>query len=322
MATLKGSEVLDQPYLHYLQEVQFRPVFIMGHHRSGTTVLYQLLSMSKCFAYVNVYHLMRYGELLANHFSGTTDEAKARLQADLRNLGIPDSRFDGVAISPDFPEEYGFHFGNRYNMRLRAEDMQAFVELCKKVQLISGSDAPLLLKNPWDYEQFLYLMSTFPESKFIFIHRYPIAIVNSQINAIRSIFQDKNMYHTQISKWYADLMERPLRRYVARKLSEPNLGLGVRIVSRHVRRAAQYFLDHVNCLSQDSYMNIRYEDLCADPNATIRHILAFLNIPAPPMDYEAFIRPSQQHLQGEVKRQEQTLNRRLQPYLSYCGYLP
>ncbi|NJN24394.1 MAG: sulfotransferase [Acaryochloridaceae cyanobacterium RL_2_7] len=50
------TTVTDKIYSDLLPHVKVEPIFIMGDHRSGTTLLYQLLAMSEAVHYVMAYH--------------------------------------------------------------------------------------------------------------------------------------------------------------------------------------------------------------------------------------------------------------------------
>ncbi|MFH2007521.1 MAG: sulfotransferase [bacterium] len=97
----------DGPFLHRIAKVRLRPVFILGLHRSGTTILYKLLSEAVPSNVVTVYHLACYDELLHNRERKREVEARAALTRRLggggENRGI-----DHVKISADAAEEYAF----------------------------------------------------------------------------------------------------------------------------------------------------------------------------------------------------------------------
>jgi hypothetical protein len=311
----------DAPHLGRLAGVPFRPVFIMGNARSGTTILYRLLAMTERVNCVTAYHLIDYEELLANHLNQTTTRAKQELEQRFQALGIAGARFDGVEISPDFPEEYGFLLGQR--QKLTPGTLPRFIELCRKVQFVSGADRPLLLKNPWDSRSFLYIKKVFPESRFIFIHRNPVEVVRSLLDGMRSLLATRNAYHALLSDFYDRLMEQPLRRWLARVLFSSRFGLGTRVVGWQVRRTARYFLDHVGSLPATDHVSVRYEDLCRDPRAVIERVLAFLGLPDnPELRYQDFIRVRERPRPAEGDAGRAAILRRfkLKPYLAYCGY--
>lgn len=311
----------DRAHLGRLDDVRFRPVFIMGSARSGTSILYRLLTMTGRLNYVSAYHLIQYDEVLANHLSGGTEAAKKRLEERFRALGIDGARFDGVQVSPDFPEEYGFHLGPR--QQINARTLPAFLELCRKVQLVSPPGRPLLLKNPWDSRRFMYIKSVLPDSRFIFIHRNPAEVVRSMLAGMRSLLRERNAYHALLADAYDRLMDRPLRRSLARMLFTRRFGLGTKVVDWQVTRTACYFVDHVRSLPEADYLSVRYEDLCRNPDATIERILTFLGLPHnADVRYQDFIRVRPRRAGADGGGDASAILRRLElkPYLTYCGY--
>jgi Sulfotransferase family len=313
----------DRAHLGRLDGVRFRPVFIMGNARSGTSILYRLLAMTGRFNYVTAYHLINHDELIANHLDGGTEAARQRLADRFRELGVAGTRFDGVEISPDFPEEYGFRLGRRQQVSPRT--LPRFLELCRKVQLVSASDRQLLLKNPWDSRRFLYLKAVLPESRFIFIHRNPADVVASMLEGMRSLLRARNAYHALLAGFYDRLMESPVRRSLARALFSSRFGLGTRVVGWEVTRTARYFVDHVRDLADGDYLSVRYEDLCRHPEAVIHRILAFLGLPDnSELRYQDFIRVRERPRAAGGDGDPSAILRRLdlQRYLAYCGYEP
>ena len=57
----------DQDYIQDLEQVDFQPVFILGMHRSGTSILYKMLTATDTYNPVTAYHLINYNELLSNY---------------------------------------------------------------------------------------------------------------------------------------------------------------------------------------------------------------------------------------------------------------
>jgi hypothetical protein len=313
----------DAPYLGLLENTGFRPVFIMGSARSGTTILYRLLAMTGRFNCVTAYHLVNYDELLANHRQGRTDAAKQALAERFRSLGIAGARFDGVEVSPDFPEEYGFALTESSRLQLTPRTLPRFLELCRKVQFVSDPARPLLLKNPWDSRSFVYIKRVLPRSRFIFIHRHPADVVPSLLEGMRSLLRDRNPYHALLARHYDRLMERPLRLRLTRLLFSSRFGMGARVVSWQVARTARYFVDNVGALAASDHLSVRYEDLCRDPDAVVNRILAFLGEPENhEVKYQELIRVRERRPRERGDADPKAILRRhhLGPYLAYCGY--
>lgn len=318
-----NAEPSDAPYLEKLKDVQFRPLFVMGDHRSGTTILYKALGASGCFNIVTAYHVIKYDELLYNHFHGETEEAKARLMAEFKAKGQTDRAIDRMQLSPEMPEEYGFIFRHTgFRQRLNRRTMPAFMELCRKIQLTSETDKPLLLKNPWDYYlNFMNVKRVFPEAKFIFMHRNPLYTMSSQLKALRMSFSARNEYVALIGDWYEDILRNPVKRRLTQLLFSERFNLGLRVGIRHLRLGTRYFLDNVSQLPPDDYVSIRYEDLCRDPNATIRGILDWLDLKEPsPYDYATLIQPRESPLLKEIDSHRDLIARRLRAYFEWFDY--
>jgi sulfotransferase family protein len=318
-----GGDVPDTPYLGLVRDAAFRPVFIMGSARSGTTILYRLLSMTERFNCVTAYHLVKYDELLANHETGRTAAAKEEVSALFARLGITGARFDGVEVSPDFPEEYGFGLTDGSRLQLAPHTLPRFLELCGKVQHVSDPRRPLLLKNPWDSCSFLYIKRVLPQSRFIFIHRNPADVVPSMLDGMRRLLRERNPYHALVARFYDRLMEQPLRLRLARAVFSPRFGLGSRVVRWQVSRTARYFVDHVGALPLEDHVSVRYEDLCRDPETVVNRILKFLGqAENPAVRYREMIRVRARPRgeRGDVERESILKQGGLQPYLAFCGY--
>jgi hypothetical protein len=317
-----AAEARDDAYLHLLDGVDFQPVFILGDHRSGTTLLYRLLSETGSFNFVTAFHLIRADQLLFHHMSGSTPWAKEELDRQFQALGITNRIIDGVQVTSALPEEYGFNLvGEKYRPQLKPSNLPGFLRLCRKIQFTSEPERPLLLKNPWDYLNFAYVKSALPTARFVFIHRNPIHIMNSQLNATRSLLAEKNPYAALLADWYTELFQRPLRLQIARLLFSPRLGIGARMVTRHIKRATTYYLKHVDTLPTTDYVSIRYEDLCVDPRGQIGRILAFLGLEEQiPLSYESYIEPRATRLLPEVARRENHIQQKMKPYFAEFGY--
>src|SRR5277367_4991891 len=132
----------DDSFLHLLKDVAFRPVFIIGDHRSGTTLLYRILAETGSFAVFTAYHVVNYNEILANHCAGREQEATEALSARFTALGLSNRIIDSVPVGPDAPEEYGFVLDDSRRPRVQPSNRDRMVEICRKLRVTSG-DKPL-----------------------------------------------------------------------------------------------------------------------------------------------------------------------------------
>jgi hypothetical protein len=327
-ATLKGvngngAEQPDAQYLPRLAGVTFAPIFIMGLHRSGTTLLHRLLAETGCFNYFSAYDVVNVQRLLSDHFTGAREAGKQALRDEFKRLGLTTRIIDETPAAPESPLEYGFALMRQTNGRPRITEatLDLFKQTARKIQLTGDPTRPLLLKNPWDEIYFLEIKRWFPEAKFIFIHRHPAATLNSQMRAMRSLFEKKNEFAAMITPWYRQMWTNPLRRIVGQKLGEPPFRLWEKLMAWQSVRMIRYYLAHFKELPPADCISLRYEDLCQEPDAIMMRITDFLGATPPPqITYRDKIAPRESKLPADIIARFQSLRKKLDPYLKEQGY--
>lgn len=169
------------------------PLFILGHWRSGTTLLHNLFAIDERFAYANLYQTANPHTLL------TTQGFMAKLAAPKRSNRIVDE----IAIGFDAPFEDEFAIAaacfksqyvglvfprraERYDRYLTMNDappadlaewQRAFLTFARKLTL--HTRRPLVFKSPGHTARVAALLSIFPEARFIHIHRNPYDVMRS-----------------------------------------------------------------------------------------------------------------------------------------------
>lgn len=315
----------DDEFLDRLRDVHYRPVFIMGAHRSGTTLLYKLLGMTGAFQVMTAYHVLRYRELISNHERGRTREAQRELEELFESLGLRTRLIDGMELNAKMPEEYGIVLMRELRQRvLDARSYPKFDEICRKLQYISESpDKPLLQKNPWDFDQFLTVRKLFPSAPFIILHRHPLLTLNSQLRALRDLWQADNPYVELLAGDLAKRLKRPWVRPILRWVSNPHarIRVGERVLISRTRQTLKYFLKHIESLPPESYVSLRYEDLCRDPNGEMARVMSFLNLaPRIEHDFSQTVSPRRTHLLPGLERNTRTICEKFREYIDYHGY--
>ena len=318
--SIKQSPTTDDEYLLLLEKVNFTPIFILGFHRSGTTLLYQTLTATQCFNFVSAYHVIKYQELLTNYVHKQESKAKQELAELFQSQGISDRVIDKIPVTPDLPEEYGFILRNAgYEFKLNRDNLDYFKRLCKKIQLISPLPNPLLLKNPWDFSNFLYIKKAFPQAKIIFIHRNPVHVINSKLKAGKALFENPSAYSTLISKQYVRNLQKNSQNHQQDKpwYEEKRFR---NIVDKSLEEST-YFLQNIEQLSTTDYLSIRYEDICQNPAENIQEILSFLNLESKVnLDYSSLISPRPLQLLPQVEKASPVIKYKLKDYFGYHQY--
>jgi hypothetical protein len=138
---------MDASYLGQLQDPPSELVFIIGCHRSGTSLLYHLLAYTGQLDYLSAYDIIKYDELLHNRITGREAQVKADPQRVLQKEA---SRgLDDLPVGADLPEEYRFVMpqeppGMFLNIKKRLDRLSfapcltprsqdAFMETCRKI---------------------------------------------------------------------------------------------------------------------------------------------------------------------------------------------
>jgi hypothetical protein len=174
------------------------PLFVLGHWRSGTTHLYNLLSRDPRFAWPDpIATGLPWNFLILG-----------RALRPLLQRALPESRLiDNVAVEPDspqedeialasmqslsyyhalyFPEDFGqlfepgaFPDAAHPSSRLLARRTRRFRHYCRKL-LLQAPGRRLLIKNPIHTGQVAWLRSVFPHARFVHIHRNPYVVFES-----------------------------------------------------------------------------------------------------------------------------------------------
>jgi hypothetical protein len=314
----------DHPYLKKLENIHFQPVFIQGLHRSGTSILYKMLSETKCFNPVTAYHLIKYDQLLNDFVNHRVDDVKQQLTISFRKKGVKDRGIDRLKINADFAEEYGFLLGNKTGkVYLAANTIPVFTELCQKIQYTAQNTKPILLKNPYDFANSTYIKTIFPTAKFIFIHRHPYKSLSSLIKAVRLLMDEENPYASHLFKLYNTLFENPLLLYGIRSLVSYFPPLGLMILTYYAAGLTRKYLKTIPNLSREDYISLTYEDLCTNPQKHMDRIITKLDIhPEIPLDFSQYIRPRKTTLDPSVIQLRGFIYKRMKPYFHHLGYHP
>lgn len=312
----------DLPYQKALKGLTYTPVFLMGFHRSGTTLLYQLLDATSAFSSLTAYHILCYDELLANFNECVQEEAKRRLNQLFRDTQVTDRKLDSQEVHAGFVEEYCFPLENRTGQRqINERSLGFFDEMCRKLRYVSDTPKPLLLKNPWDFPNFLYMKEALPDARFVFIHRHPFWVINSQLHAIRSLLREKNAYAAMLSRRYEKVWRTPIKPFAGRLVYSPLLPLLIRRVMNWVVSGAGYYMKNISALPESDYVSLRYEDICSDLQGQIERILSFLGL-APSRDFRTApgIRQRTLPLSPDLRRSKGRISSRMRDYFERFGY--
>jgi omega-hydroxy-beta-dihydromenaquinone-9 sulfotransferase len=244
-----------------------RPLFILGHWRSGTTYLHRLFAADERFAYPNTWEALNPHTFLSTErYSGIIEHAgpKTRLIDDMSLEA--DAPFEdefatcGTLCSPflafAFPR-WTEHYDSYLTFRGVPEEevagwKAALLLFYKKLSWKYGR--PLVLKSPPHMCRIGLLLEMFPDARFVHIYRNPYAVFRS-------------------TKRQSLISLRATRLQEARSLD-----VDAWIIRRYWVMYDAFF-EEKPLIPEGQFHEIRFEDLERDPVAEMRGLYEHLGIP-------------------------------------------
>ena len=239
------------------------PIFIVGHWRSGTTHVYNVLSKSPDFGFPSPYATGAPWDFifLRKFFSSWIKKA------------LPSNRYiDRVPVNPDSPQEdetamanmgnlsfyHGLYFPKRFQEHFKRGIFldncsdetirrweQNFAYFIDKLYLQQGKR--ILIKNPVYTARVNRLRSLYPEAYFIHVYRNPYRVYESMRHFYSALFEELALQD------YSDV-----------EIKETILDTYPRMMNR--------LYQHARDLRDDRFAEIRFEDFESDPLEEIERI--------------------------------------------------
>lgn len=247
------------------------PVFILGHWRSGTTHLYNVLSKADHFSYVSPFATaLPWDFMLLGHM----------LEPLLRKK-LPEHRYiDRVAVEPDSPQEDEIalanmtslsyyhalyfpkdfaHYFNRgvFFDNTNESEIARWQKHLRYLYLKLSLDQPgrrLLIKNPVYTARPALLRRMWPDAKFIHIHRNPVKVFMSMRNFYHALFRQ-----FALQDW-------------------AHVDVDAVIFSTYDKMMDNLRQDTAD-LPPEQFIEIRFDDFQADPMSEIERIYTRLDLP-------------------------------------------
>ena len=213
------------------------PIFIVGHWRSGTTHLHNLLCQDPAFGYLTMYQAMAPDCSLVGG---------AWLRQLLSRVMPAHRPMDDMAWPLDAPQEEEIALGkvlpwsfyNQFLFPRRARELfdkyvlfrgagpddienwkRQYLRILKVASLHAGGRR-LVLKNPVNTARIGLLFDMFPTAQFIHIHRDPYEVFSSTRNLHRKVLAFsalQRVSHAEIDETVLHLYQAMMRRYFAER---------------------------------------------------------------------------------------------------------
>jgi len=302
-----------------LESALENPVFILGLHRSGTTLLYEMLAASGCFNIITARHVICFDEL--RNGSVDRERSRSRFRERFARLGLSNRGVDIVDVGPDTPEEYGFILDNLHaGMSITKRHFHVFRSICEVIQSDYGCDQPLLLKNPWDFDHGRLIKTLIPDARIVYIHRNPFHVLSSLYRVVVTATTRRDAYLSMLSDRYASLAGSEFPWRAVQRLGAAKGGLLARGLIHQAARSASGYLKNVRTSPAGGRIDVRYETLCRQPHETMAAIIEFLGVNGEQVDYRAMIGTHTSQVVPEIARERDLVLGKLSDYASAVGY--
>lgn len=258
-SSLIARSTIDQP-----------PLFVVGHPRSGTTYLHNLLCRDERFGCATTLHCAA-----TELFLG----APKMIRLAMERL-LPETRpMDNVKVGLDEPQEeemamarisplsfnHGLHFPNQMRRVFdrsvlfqppssgdRERWKKTYLWFLKRVSLDQGH-RPLCLKSPPNMARLPVLLELFPDARFIHIYRNPYEV-----------------YVSVVRLWRKVLPALSLQSYQWEQVEENLVYFFQQMVQRYYEDCAQ--------VPHGQLAEVRFEDLEREPLGELQRLYGELNL--------------------------------------------
>lgn len=286
-------------------------LIIVGHWRTGSTYLHNLLSKDENFATPSLFQAAFPDSfLLSEKYIKPLMKLFVQKQRPLDKveLGVDLPQEDEYALikmATETPlEKLIFPKSNGYFLLLDKSNntgnwQQALTEFCKKLHLKYQKN--ILLKNPFHSLRIKELAEMFPQAKFICIHRHPFAVVPSTKKLWTVVGNDNNLKGS----------------FKSPEMSE---------VSEFYNIMQQKIDTDFATLSSDRYCHLKYEDLEIDPVTSVKEIYETLGYDFNPIfesNMKLYLQSLGAYQKNEFKlqeKQQQQIVSNLKDYMLHYGY--
>ncbi len=259
-------------YRHLFDRIELRPpIFIVGHWRSGTTLLHELLALDPSLTAPSTYACFNPHHFLLTRHRTLSARQLVRPTGDMTvsSSSPQEEEFALLCMGAVSPYE-AFLFPRALHhlealcdpafygpaQQLRWE--RAITWMLRATALVQGTDKHIVLKSPTNSFRIGKLSALFGDAKFIKVVRDPCAVFASTRELWRSM-------------WERYALAAPLPDEV---LIERVLETGLALKRR--------LEDGLRTISRDRIATVRFEDLVADPRKSLERLCEELNIGDPP----------------------------------------
>lgn len=265
--TLKYDPLIET---HALNE---HPVFVLGHWRSGTSFLQELLSLDERYATCTLFQCLFADCLLSTRrwlpplIDGMASTLGIRYPIQDRPLSASLPAEEEIAMlcltDPDcsnwgqiFPKYFQDYIPR--DARPNEEWLAGYDYVVRKLSFASGGKR-LVLKSPMNTARLAVLQAAYPDAVFVHIHRHPLDVYASSRRLWKMILGQSALQHLTTIEFEQLILD------------------AYELVSRR-------YLDDLASVSSERLVDVAYEELKADPARIVDDIYARLGLGTAPTE--------------------------------------
>jgi len=227
------------------------PIFVIGSGRSGTTLLYNILTGHEDLAWVSnlsnrlpmipaIVGASRFNKLRSLHrvFQPAMETIEGYNHIGLDRSTIPWDPSKNV-VTNQLAEKTRNYF-------------EAHCRAWRREQLVS--------KNTSNSTRIHLLDEIFPDARYVHIHRHPYSVISSLLNV---------GFWSDLDLWWSDKTPQQL------ELAGAD---AIEVAAEHWNRQMQAILASADTLPESRFIQLSYEDLVSSPETVCEKILNFLDL--------------------------------------------
>ena len=250
-------------------KIKYPPVFIIGHWRSGTTYLHELLAEDPQFCYVSLWNTLLPDsfpimEPIKNFLARFLPKQRPMDEIKVEING-PYEEEAGIAVMNQWAFFHCFHFARNAEEQylksihfenLNEEEKSAwkknYLRFMKSITYTNNGKR-LLLKNPANTARIPTLLEIFPNAVFIHIYRNPYKVYLSTIKMRNNVLNKLALQNSNKEEIEKEIIE-------------------------NYKRLMKSYFEQKALIPKDNLIEIKYEDLVKDPIKLIKQIYSKLQI--------------------------------------------